>query len=293
MRRYSYNKIMMLVALSASLFYSCTEADNVIDQIVDDTTRGAILRTIRVISNELPIGTSTANFGVELEVQDVENGNLTDNVEVFVAFRDNTVADGGTDFSKSEVLVETIPRSAFTDGPQGLPRVTYSIGLQEMQTALALDESNVDGGDTFTIRFELVLTDGRRFSLANNTGTLTQAFFRAPWRYTATVVCPEVPPVPGTWTIEGQDSFGDGWNGGAVVVSLDGTQSSFTFNDGATGSFSFDVPNGTQSLIITYSSGDWDGEVTFQVFSAAGNLKGSFGPSPAAGTPLPLNYCID
>jgi hypothetical protein len=45
------------------------------------------------------------------------------------------------------------------------------------------------GGDQFTIRFEAVLLDGRRFSFADNTGTLTGSFFSSPFLYTANIVC--------------------------------------------------------------------------------------------------------
>ena len=96
---------------------------------------------------------------------------------------------------------------------------------------MPIDNSDVDGSDQFTIRFELVLTDGRRYSFADNTGTLTGSFFSSPFLYTATVVCPPKPPTAGVWTVDMQDAFGDGWQpttadggGAGLVITLsDGT----------------------------------------------------------------------
>ena len=46
------------------------------------------------------------------------------------------------------------------------------------------------GGDQYGLRFEIVLTDGRRFSNDDNSGTITGSYFSSPFLYTPTVVCP-------------------------------------------------------------------------------------------------------
>lgn len=302
---YKTHKILLVTALATSLFFSCTEADNVIDEVFEATTRGAVLRTVEVVSNELPIGTSDAAFAVDLEIQDVENGNLVENVEVFVSFRDNTVEDGGTDFSKAEVAVGTISRSAFEQGPI-LPRTSYSIGLSEMLTALALTDSNVDGGDEFLIRFELVLTDGRRFSQDTNSATITGSFFSSPFLYTATVVCPPTAPTAGTWTFETVDAYGDSWNGASLNVSIDGADPIVIANTDADGIgdgsapnetiiYTVEVPTGSETISITFTSGAFDAEVGYTVTSASGNVilsQESYAAStPPSGVEL-INYCI-
>lgn len=302
MSRYKTHKFLLVTALATSLFFSCTEADNVIDQVYDDITRGAILRTINVVSNELPIGTADAAFAVDLEIQDEENGDLVEIIEVYAGFRDNTVADGGTDFSKDEVAVGTIASSSFTQGPI-LPRTSYSIGLSEMQSALSLSESNVDGGDEFTIRFELVLSDGRRFSRANNSATITGSFFSSPFLYTATVVCPPTTPTAGTWTFSTTDAYGDGWNGASLNVSIDGAAPIVIANTDADGDspasetieYTVDVPTGTETISITFTSGSFDGEIAYTVTSASGNVilsqEAYAATTPPAGVEL-INYCI-
>lgn len=295
MRIYKTHKFLLLTALTTSLFFSCTEADNVIDEVTDGTTRGAVLRTVQVVSNELPIGTDGAAFAVDLEIQDVENGDLVETMDVFVSFRDNTIAEGGTDFSKAEVAIGTVPRSAFAQGPI-LPRTSYSLGLAAMQSALGLADSNVDGGDQFVIRFELVLTDGRTFSRVNNTATITGSFFASPFVYTATVVCPPTPPASGTWLFSLTDAYGDGWNGASFSVSLGGAAPIALTNVAAgTEEYTVDVPAGTSSISIVFNSGSFDGEIAYTVTSANGNVILSQA-AYAASTPPPgvelINYCV-
>ncbi|MDF0708959.1 hypothetical protein [Flagellimonas okinawensis] len=281
------------LALAGLTFNSCEDGDKVVDDIFDNTTSGIVLRTVNVESDELPIGQSDSYFGVELEMQDEEDGALVESLEVYVSFNDNTVEEGETDLSAAEVMVTSIPSSEFTIGEYGFPRYSYSITLPEMATALGIDEStDVDGGDTFYVRFEAVLVDGRRFSNGDNTDTSTGSFFASPFLYISTVVCPEVPPVAGDWTIEMQDSWGDGWNGATIVVDIDGTETVYTLEDGASQTTTVTIPDGTESLSFSFTSGDWDSEISFQIYSSAGNLKADIAPAPAVGEVV-LNYCVD
>lgn len=212
--------ILTMLAFVTMLFNACDEGDAVVDDVVANTTRGAILRTVNLISNELPIGVADAEFSVELEVQDEENGALVDNIEVYLGFRDNS-DDGGPDLDKDEILATTLPSSSFTIGEFDLPRTSYSIPLTDMLSSLGLSDTDIDGGDQFTVRFELVLTDGRRFSFADNSGTLTGSFFSSPFLYTPTVVClvPEDKFV-GTYILSNVTGgpFGTTWGQGTEVT---------------------------------------------------------------------------
>ncbi len=223
MMKFKY-KIFTLLAVASLMFTSCDEGDAVVDSVTANTSRGAILRTVNVISNELPIGKEGALFSVDLEVQDSESGGLVDNIEVYLGFRDNTVETGGTDLDKPEELVATLAKSTFTTGEFGLPRVSYAITLVEMLATLGVNEADLDGGDQFSVRFELVLSDGRRFSFDQNSGTLTGSYFSSPFLYTPTVIC-EVPAEKfvGTYILTTDPSTpspaggGATWTGGAGV----------------------------------------------------------------------------
>ena len=62
------------------------------------------------------------------------------------------------------------------------------------------------------------------------------------------------------------DSYGDGWNGAALVVSFDdGTESqSLTFSSGSSAEYVLEIGNGTH-VTLTWSSGSYDGECSFTV----------------------------
>lgn len=256
-------KIFTLFAVASLMFTSCDEGDAVVDQVTASTTRGAILRTVNLISNELPIGKSDASFAVDLEVQSEQDGTLVDNIEVFLGFRDNTVASGGTDLSKAESLIATLASSTFTTGEFGLPRVSFAITLAEMLTSTGVNESDLDGGDQFTVRFELVLSDGRRFSFAQNSGTLTGSYFSSPFLYTPTVIC-EVPAdkFVGTYLLTTDPSTpspaggGATWTAGGVEVTLavGATSSQRTFE--AVYLADFGIGNGLNEFVMDLICGE-------------------------------------
>lgn len=288
-------KIFTILTLTSLMFVSCDDGDAIPDLILDETTSGAILRTVNVTSNELPIGVSDGFFGVDLEIQDEENGNLVNMIDVFATFRDNT-PDNGVGATSEEALAESVPSSMFTPGDSGLPQLSYSITLPELLAATGVAEADIDGGDQFSVRFELVLNDGRRFSVADNTGTLTGAFFSSPFVYNATIVCPPTPPTAGDWTFDMADAFGDSWNGASLTVTLDGTPMEFLV-DNAEGDASVEtltVPVGTQVISIIFNSGAFDGEVSYTITSASGNVivsQEAYTTNPTAGVEL-INYCV-
>jgi hypothetical protein len=300
------------------LVTACDEGDAVVDQIVADTERGAILRTVSVISDEIPIGNDESNFSVEVEVQDEDNGKLVQQIEVYIGFRDNTVETGAPDLDTDEVLATTLDVSTFAIAEFGYPRTTYTITLPELLNVLPITSADVDGSDQFTIRFELVLEDGRRYSFADNTGTLTGSFFSSPFLYTATIVCPPKAPTPGVWTINMTDSYGDGWqtdtgSGGAgITVTLDdgtvlevglcspygGAAGTFlesgnglcTENNGFVGSGTITIPSGTLTA-DWFFPGDAYGEIGFEIVTPNGNVVGGYTGVTAG--PITIDFCKD
>ena len=62
------------------------------------------------------------------------------------------------------------------------------------------------------------------------------------------------------------DSYGDGWNGAALVVSFDdGSDSqSLTFSSGGSASYTLEIGNGVH-VTLTWTSGSYDGECSFNV----------------------------
>lgn len=285
------NALFPALALSL-IFVGCEDGDKVFDEIRSNETRGAVLRTVNYDTNEIPIGATDYMFEVDLEVQDQANGGNVSQVQVYLSFDDNTIESGDPDLSKEEVLVTTLDAASFTTGEFGLPRTTYSIDLGTMLSTLGLSTADifVTGGDEFNVRFALLLNDGRTYTNSDNSGTLTGSFFSSPFLYTTKVVCPPLAPSAGTWTIAMQDSYGDGWNGASVDITIDGTVNSFLIPDGSELTETLEVADGASAVSIIFNSGDWDSEITFQITSSTGTTILDLGPEPTPGVEL-LDYC--
>lgn len=180
--------IMGVLALALG---SCDDDEENTTVVVQDTVEtGAVLRTIQIISNELPIGLG-ADFSVEIEEQDEFEGDLLQSVDIFARFSDNSPDDGDTTGANfNEFALGTIDASEFTDGPFGLPRTTITVAGDDLNAGAGVTGDQLFGGDTFTIRLSLNLTDGRVFSVNNAGGIITGGFFNSPFQYTATVTCP-------------------------------------------------------------------------------------------------------
>jgi len=298
MKIYNIKSILSL-AFVTLIVISCSKSDKVIDQITDNEERGAVLRQVNVISNSVALNSETGIlqdgelFAVDLEYQDHEDGALLSEMKVYLSFDDKT--DDEVDNSKGEVLHQTFSASEFSAGDRGLPVLSYSILATELLSALGMTQSNLGlGGDQFIVRFELILTDGRTFSTENNSGTITGSYFRSPFSNGVTVVCAPTVPTPGDWTFVTVDSYGDGWNGASLEVTIDGAAAGSIINNGDTGTeaqtFTFNVPEGTTSIGIKYVSGAWDSEVSYTVTSANGNEVINVPGDPIAGVEL-LDYC--
>ena len=201
------------ILMVSSLIFSCSTDDKVVDDVFNQTTNGAVLRTINIISPDLPLGDDTANFSVEIEEQDNQDGALLSQVRVSAGFKDNT--DDGQDNNRAAVLMQTLSAADFsTDTPFGLPRATITLLATEMLSALGLDAANTFGGDQFQISLELELTDGRIFNQGNAGGIITGGFFASPFFYNGNITCPFDTSLAETFTYVSYDMGpGDGAGG--------------------------------------------------------------------------------
>lgn len=317
MKKINFINKVFLAGMVGILFAACEDSDKVIDQIVAEETRGSILRTIEITENTIDydVPTSTllgGGFGATVEVQDQENGDLLQSLDVYLGYNDNTSDKGSSTIGDTEILVQSYSLSDGTIGPNGLPRFTYTATAEEMQSALGLTGEDIFGGDAFTIRFEIVRTDGRVYSAADNSGTLTGSYFNSPFEYTSTLVCGPKPTQAGTWTIDMQDAFGDGWQpttadggGPGIIITLsDGTvyeiglctpyeDEEFDCTPGdSEGTATFDVPAGQTAAAEIDFQGDFWGEISFQIYTPEGNMVADVGPGTEAGL-IEIDYCAD
>ncbi len=274
---------VFLLALSTTFFISCESDDKVIDDVLNDYTVGAVLRTRAQAGNPYNAFVPGSVWTVTIEEQDGEFGDLLESVDLYISFTDNQ--DDPNDSSVPEQLLATFAASDFSTSSRGLPELTFSTTLQESAAAVGIG-SGYSGGDVFSYRFVVNLTDGRSFTNTDaNNGVLGGSYFSSPYQYNVVVACIPVGPVPGTFTLDMQDSFGDGWNGASVRVTVDGVATDYTISaaQGASNSESITIPSGATTWSWEYISGDWDSEVTYQVYAPNGKLAWADGPSPFIG----------
>ena len=234
---------LTLLAIAFISLFSCNSGDEKIDELFENTERGAILRTVQIIENSIPIAiengqTTTpdnAGLAVILEEQDVKDGDLLESIDVFVSFKDNSEIGDSSGAVTDEIFLKNIPASAFTRGEFGLPRVDLEVSVDEMMSVLNLTTNAIFGGDTFTTRVALKLTEGRTFSATDANGNIASgSFYNSPFQYVTPVVC-ELPETSfvGDYLIEEITPLVDGptlADGTVVTVEIGDTPTERFFN---------------------------------------------------------------
>jgi len=286
-----YLNLILIVTLGFFCTISCAPDQNVFIDTTDNLEAGLVVRTLSLS------GTTFNFFNVEESVVEVDfeiqapEGDVVSEVQIFVDFQDNTFFDSqfntnGTT-NPEEVLLQTITASELTEGRFGFPTGSFSYGYQQLLDALGL-QNNLDtvyNSDQFIVRIAVVLEDGRILTnVGNNSPSLEDGFFLTPFRYFPTIVCPTL--VIDTITIEFEDTFGDGWNGAAIIVTNDGEATSYTLENGSAGEVTFEIPPGTENQTFEFSGGSFDEEVGYTITRQSdGRELASFAPNPPDGPP--------
>ena len=80
------------------------------------------------------------------------------------------------------------------------------------------------------------------------------------------------------YVVDMQDSYGDGWNGASIDMSINGVvMTSFTVASGSAATGSYSTYTG-DNVEFYFNSGIWDTEITFQITAPDGSSVGSYGP---------------
>jgi len=80
-----------------------------------------------------------------------------------------------------------------------------------------------------------------------------------------------------------QDSYGDGWNGASITVSVNGSAvATWGLSSGSSGSDSLETLNG-DLVDFSFTGGNWDSEITFQITDPSGAQIYN-GGAPTAGS---------
>lgn len=87
-----------------------------------------------------------------------------------------------------------------------------------------------------------------------------------------------------TYTLDMQDSFGDGWDGAFVSVLINGTSiGDFTVNSGSSEVANIPICDG-ESIELIYSSGNYENEHTYTLFNFQAATLYADGPTPSVGS---------
>ena len=273
---------LAMMAFSCSKEFSSDEYggyEMLTDYMLKEYQVGAALRTITESGSYRFFDPGNSLWSATLETHDHESGGLTESVDWYVS-------NGGN----NEVLARTVSRSEMYDGPVGLPRMDISMSLVEAGGLVG----GYQGGNTIIHRMVLKLTDGRTFSTESVSGSLTQSYFKSPFQYRKTITCfmdaGIVTAVPGLYTVNMTDSWGDGWNGAAVVMTLDGVDYSTSFASGSADTIVFEVPAGSATMGFKFVAGAWDSEVDFNIVYSKLDGSNSQTALPNVGASPPTGY---
>lgn len=276
-----------------STLFSCAENDNIVDQVIEGTViGGGSLRTITPItSSTIILGSPTARFAVNLEVQDKNNGADTEKIDVFASFKDNSTTNGAN--PRTELLLKTIPSSAFVPGTRGLLQATVIATIAELKARLNLTDAQFTGGDQFVIRLVTVLKDGRTFTNTNSNSVIVGgSYFSSPFLYNVNVVCPITENLAGTHTYvstnmrRGPSAAGVACGGtvtGSVTWTATATPGVYSTSDHSFGMFGSscwgDTPATSSTARVTWfcknliaSGGDQYGDTyTYTITASSGS----------------------
>ncbi|WP_310378415.1 hypothetical protein [Flavobacterium sp.] len=241
------NKIRLsVIALCFIFLNSCSSDESVSSKIQSDVTAGAILRTIKVNQATFNFFDPSAKWSVTLEHQDAANGSLLAEVKLYA--RQTT---GGV--NKTEKFLKSYAASTFVAGPNdGYLRGDVTASLAEVLTALGLTTGQYTASDKMRIRLELILTDGRKFTLSDGSPTITGgSYFRSPYQYSVQFFCPlaNASSFSGNYKVV-TDAWADYNPGEIVPVQYNAADGLYTFRIRSTNNIYINNP-GTSWMAVT------------------------------------------
>ena len=245
----SFSHYLFLVGVI--LMTSCESDDNssMPNQVMATTTAGAILRTISINTGTFDFTNPAAEWSATLEAQGADASTIS-KINLYA----NYTTNGET---TEESLVKFYAPSIFTAGPNGYPRGDVAVSLTEVLTALDIAAGSYTANDSFNLRFEIVLTDGRSFSSTNSSATVTGgSYLNSPFQYSAQFFCPlaDASIFDGAYTVVA-DAWADYGAGDTVPVSHVPSDGPFTFRILSTNN-PFIANPGTSYMLVTVNPDD-------------------------------------
>ncbi|AXG67900.1 hypothetical protein KORDIASMS9_00082 [Kordia sp. SMS9] len=290
-----------IVAISAVCiaFYSCKDDDTLpvdFDELINTGVPFAAELATNGSTNVNKLDPSSSSFSKDYQIISPSGGTDVTRVDVYVGLT-------GQNLTTDEALLATIESSSFTNSDGGYPEVSVAFDGASIINALGIDPSALEGGDTFNYRLALTNPQGTFSDVSANFDNQS-----ADHTFASTVVC-DSPTLPaGDWTIDMQDSYGDGWQpttsgGGGPGITV-------TLSDGTVFEIGLCTPyedpgyactagSSAGTVVITIPagvSGDWVfngdfwGEMSFQITGPSGSTVATATAGSSAG-PIALNLC--
>ena len=173
---------------------------------------------------------------------------------------------------------------------------TITITSVDIANTLNINLADIGFGDTFNfigtaINDKGVVYSSERMSYDSETNEITgsnstadlldEIGYRNAFEFGFAIPCPpETGDFAGDWIINFTDLFGDGWDGAFITVEIDGVSTNYTLIDGASGTETINVPDGTVTLRFSYTPGNWEEEHVYTVETPSGEIIGPIGPYP-------------
>ncbi|RTY86868.1 hypothetical protein [Flavobacterium sp. RSP15] len=227
------------------LLQSCSSEESTADNVLANTTRGAILRTLKVNQSTFNFFDTTSKWSVNIEEQDSKNGDLLSEVRLYVKHTKNGV-------TSAEKLVKSYSATAFPKGSNNLPTGEVSATLAETLAKLGITTGGYTTSDKFTMRLELVLTDGRTFTNTNSSSTVVGGvYFSSAFVYSVQFFCPlaSAAAFNGNYKVTA-DAWADYAVGDIVPVQYVSTDGLYTFRIRNTNNPYLNNPS-TSYMIVT------------------------------------------
>ncbi len=178
---------------------------------------------------------------------------------------------------------------------------TITIKAIDLASALSIDLADIGFGDTFNFKGTATNDKGTVYSSDrmsydsetkelngsnSSADLLDEKGYRNAFEFGFAIPCPpEAGEISGNWIINFIDLYGDGWDGAFITVSIDGVATNYTLQSGDSGQEIITVPEGTQRLVFSYTSGSFEEEHVYTIERPSGAIIGPIGPNP----PLCIN----
>tara|TARA_R110000850_G_scaffold16697_3_gene51778 strand:+ start:8159 stop:9118 length:960 start_codon:yes stop_codon:yes gene_type:complete len=143
------------------IIFSCSDSQNTSEQIEETPCDAHFITDESLTSTNIYPGQTNENTTIAVYIIDGDAGNLTEKINIYVSYMDNTPSDGNN--SIQEQFFKSISSSEFQTNEQD-PKAVITVELQEIEDFLNISQPVYTPGDAFVFRLELVMTDGRIFT---------------------------------------------------------------------------------------------------------------------------------